>query len=318
MTRTIAPYGSWKSVITSSLLTTGAISLSQLAVRNGHVYWSEGRPLEGGRVVVVRDGVDFTPPDFNARTRAHEYAGGAYTVQADSGLFCNFLDQRLYRQELGTTPSAITPEPPLPGSLRSADMTLTTDGSTLVYVRERHDADRDAINELVALPADGSRDPWILAEGHDFYSSPRISPDGRRLAWLTWDHPNMPWDGTELWVADFNGTRRLSSIQKIAGSAAESIFQPEWSPAGVLYYISDRSGWWNLYSQNGPLAPMDAEFGLPQWIFGLSRYGFLSEDRIACIYSEGLDHLALLNTRTGSLETLRLPHTSYADLCTDC
>jgi dipeptidyl aminopeptidase/acylaminoacyl peptidase len=318
MSRTIAPYGSWKSVISSSLLTSGAISLGQLVVRNGHVYWSEGRPLEGGRVAIVRNGVDVTPPDFNARTRAHEYGGGAYTVHADSVFFCNFVDQRLYRQELGATPRAITPEPPLPGSLRYADMAVTPDGSTVVCVRERHELGREAINELVALPADGSRDPWILAEGHDFYSSPRISPDGRRLAWLTWDHPNMPWDSTELWIADFDRTRGLSGIQKIAGSGAESIFQPEWSSAGVLCYVSDRTGWWNLYSQSGPLAPMEAEFGLPQWIFGLSRYGFLSGDRIACIYSkQGLDHLAVPHTRTGSLEAFQLPYTSYADLCTD-
>src|SRR5262245_47211479 len=187
MTRTIVPNGSWKSVITSSLLTTGAISLSQLAVSNGHVYWSEGRPLEGGRVVVVRDGVDVTPQDFNVRTRAHEYGGGAYTVHADIVFFCNFLDQRLYRQEFGATPRAITPEPPLPGNLRYADMSVTPDGSCLVCIRERHVPGREAINELVALPTDGSREPWILAEGHDFYSSPRISPDGRSLAWLTWD-----------------------------------------------------------------------------------------------------------------------------------
>jgi dipeptidyl aminopeptidase/acylaminoacyl peptidase len=318
MSRTIAPYGSWGSAISSSLLTSGAISLSQLCVRGGQVYWSEGRPLEGGRVVIVRDGVDVTPQDFNVRTRAHEYGGGAYAVHSGCVFFCNFSDQRLYRQDLGAMPHAITPEPPLPGSLRYADMAVTPDGATLICVRERHELGREAINELVALPADGSREPWIIAEGHGFYSSPRISPDGRRLLWLTWDHPNMPWDGTELWIADFDRTRGLSGIGKIAGSAAESIFQPEWSSAGVPCYVSDRTGWWNLYSQSGPLAPMEAEFGLPQWIFGLSRYGFLSDDRIACVYSkQGLDHLAVPHTPTGSMEALRLPYTSYADLSTD-
>jgi dipeptidyl aminopeptidase/acylaminoacyl peptidase len=318
MTRTIAPYGSWPSAISSSLLTSGSVSLGQLAISQDRVYWSEGRPLESGRVVVVRDGADVTPPGFNARTLAHEYGGGACVVHSDVVFFCNFSDQRLYRQKRDSLPEAITPEPPSPGSHRYADLCVAPDGSMLVCVRERHEADNQTINELVMLAADGSREPQIVADGHDFYSSPRISPDGRGLLWLTWDHPNMPWDGTELWVAEFDSVRGISQVKKIAGGATESIFQPEWSPAGVVHYVSDRTGWWNLYSGRGPLAPMDAEFGLPQWVFGLSRYGFLGADRIACIYSkDGLDYLAILHSRTGALESLPLPYTSYADLCTD-
>ena len=319
MSRVIAPYGTWPSAISSSLLTSASISLGQVCVDDGRIYWAEGRPLESGRTVVVRNGEDVTPPDFNARTRVHEYGGGAYAVHSGSVFFCNFTDQRLYRQDAGSSPQPITPEPLNAGSLRYADICVTSDGSTLVCIRERHQPGREANNELVALPADGSGEPWVLAGGRDFYASPRISPDGRRLLWLAWDHPNMPWDGTELWVADLTDrARRLSRAQKIAGGATESVFQPEWDAAGAVYYVSDRTGWWNLYSEHGALAPMEAEFGVPQWNFGLSRYGFLAGDRIACVYSQrGLDHLAVIDARTGTFETLRLPYTSYGSLCTD-
>lgn len=319
MSRVIAPYGTWPSAISSSLLTSASISLSQICVDDGRIYWAEGRPLESGRTVIVRDGEDVTAPDFNARTRVHEYGGGAYAVHSGRVFFCNFTDQRLYRQDAGSSPQPITPEPPDAGSLRYADICITPDGSTLVCIRERHQPGREAINELVALPADGSGEPWVLAGGRDFYASPRISPDGRRLLWLIWDHPNMPWDGTELWVADLSDrARRLSRAQKIAGGATESVFQPEWDAAGAVYYVSDRTGWWNLYSEHGALAPMEAEFGVPQWNFGLSRYGFLAGDRIACVYSQrGLDHLAVIDARTGTFETLRLPYTSYGSLRTD-
>ena len=318
MSRTIAPYGSWNSSVTSSLLTSGGVSLSQLCIDGAQLHWAEGRPLEGGRVAIVRDGTDLTSPDFNARTRVHEYGGGAYVVHSGTVFFTNFSDQRIYRARASRSTRPITPEPPSPAALRYADMRITPDGATLVCVRERHEPGREAINELVALPSDGSREPWILAEGHDFYASPRIAPDGRKLVWLTWDHPNMPWDGTELWTGELQDVGGIQRIEKIAGGTTEAIFQPEWSPDGILHYVSDRTGWWNLYSERGALAPMDAEFGLPHWVFGLSRYGFLSEGRIACIYSqEGLDRFAIVDPRTTSFERVSLPYTSYADLRTD-
>jgi len=312
------PYGAWPSPISSELLTSAQVALAELRSSNGRLYWMEGRPLERGRTAIVCDGVDVTPAGVNARTRAHEYGGGACTVYAGVVFFSNFEDQRLYRIDPGMAPQPITPQPPSPGSIRYADARLTPGGETLVCVRERHEDGREAVNEVVAIRADGSADPRILAGGHDFYSSPRVSPDGRRLAWLTWDHPNMPWDGTELWQADFSGHAGLTNVQKIAGGPDESIFQPEWSPEGTLHYISDRSGWWNLYSERGPLKPMEAEFGLPQWVFGLSRYAFLSGGRIACIYSDdGLDHVAVLSASTRVFEGCPLPYTSYSDICTD-
>jgi len=312
------PYGAWPSPISSELLTSAQVSLAELCFSNGHLYWLEGRPLEGGRTAIVCDGADFTPAEFNARTRAHEYGGGAYVVHSSTVFFSNFADQRIYRIDSEGAPRPITTARASPGSIRYADARLTHDGEMLVCVRERHEGGKEPVNELVVLPANGSAEPRILAGGHDFYSSPRLSPDGRKLAWLTWDHPNMPWDGTELWQADFDSHTGLANLQKVAGGPAESIFQPEWSPEGVLHYISDRSGWWNLYSEGGPLKTMEAEFGLPQWVFGLSRYAFLSGGRIACVYSsDGLDHVAILSGSTGALEICPLPYTSYSDIRTD-
>jgi len=317
MSKTIAPYGSWPSSITSSLLTSSGVSLSQICSDDGHVYWAEGRPLEGGRVAIVRDGVDVLPREFNVRTRAHEYGGDGYAVRAGSVFFVNFSDQRLYRQDPNSAPRAITPEPAVPASVRYADLFVTPDKSAVVCVRERHHDGEEAVNDLVVIPADVAGEISVLAEGHDFYSSPCLSSDGKKLAWLTWDHPNMPWDGTELWVADY-GSAMLSNIRRVVGGSEESIFQPAWAPDGTLHYISDRTGWWNLYAGSKALAPMEAEFGLPQWIFGLSRYGFLSGGRIACIYtSNGLDHLALLDTERGTLESFDLPYTSFVDIRTD-
>ena len=222
----IAPYGSWKSPITSDLIVSGTVGLEQIVPDGDDVYWVESRPAEGGRNVIVRrtpDGqtADLTPPPFNARPRVHEYGGGAFTVQGGVVYFANFADQRLYRQEGGGRLVAITPE----GDLRYADAVVDPRGRVFC-VREDHTAPgREAVNTLVSLPADGSAAPRVLASGNDFYSTPRLSPDGRRLAWLTWNHPNMPWDGTELWVADVNADGTLGGAARVAGGPTESIFQ---------------------------------------------------------------------------------------------
>ena len=252
MSPTTAAYGSWKSPITSALLTSSGIGFSEVQFSGGQVYWLESRPDEAGRVAIVRcsaDGKtsDAVPQTFSTRSRAHEYGGGAYFVHRDTIFFSNFKDQRLYRQEPNREPVAITPEPPRPASLRYADGRVTPDGKTIICVRERHEEGREAINEIVSMPADGSGSPRIILEGYDFYSFPRISPDGKRLAWTCWRHPQMPWDGTELWVGELE-EGWVASAHNVAGSANESIFQPEWSPDGTLYFISDRTGWWNLYA----------------------------------------------------------------------
>jgi dipeptidyl aminopeptidase/acylaminoacyl peptidase len=317
-----APYGSWRSPITASLIAAGEVPLAAPDIVAGDVYWLEGKPLEGGRVVLVKHAAggtrqELTPKPYYVRTRVHEYGGGAYVVHGSTVWFSNFGDQRLYRQDAGQDPRPITPEPGIPAGLRYADACLTRDGGLVLCVRERHEAEGvEATNELVALPADGSGEARVIASGHDFFSSPRISPDGRRLAWLAWDHPRMPWDGTELWLADLAEDGSVSNERRLAGGPEESIFQPEWSAAGELYFVSDRTGWWNLYRCRGgsteALAPMDAEFGAPQWGFGMSTYAFLGDGRIAAIMSRGgIDQLVFV--RPGEpIQTADLPYTAYA------
>ncbi len=308
----IAPYGSWQSPITTDLLLGGTVNLTQPLVAGDAVYWIEGRPQEGGRNVIVRwteagGREDVTPPGFNVRTRVHEYGGGDYTVHDGVIYFANYADQRVYRQRPGAAPEPLTQE----ASLRYADFIVDSGRDRLICVREDHrPAGREAINTLVAVSLNGG-EQTVLAEGNDFYASPRLSPDGRRLAWLTWRHPNMPWDGTELWLADVTGDGATANARQVAGGQRESVFQPEWSPDGTLYFISDPTGWWNIYrlgNRDVPaerLYPMDAEFGLPQWVFGMSTYAFTGPDEIVCTYTrDGVRTMALLNTATGELQPL--------------
>jgi dipeptidyl aminopeptidase/acylaminoacyl peptidase len=322
----IAPYGSWKSPITSDLIVTGTVGLSQPLTDGSDVYWIEMRPTEGGRGVIVRRDAsavitDITPPPFNARTRVHEYGGGDYAVGRGSVYFSNFFDQRLYVQKGNEPPRAITPI----ADMRYADTIIDERRNRLICVREDHSVPgREAINTLVSLKLDGNDDPGqVLVSGNDFYSSPRLSADGSKLSWLTWNHPNMPWDGTELWVGKFGEDGQLVTSHKVAGGNHESIFQPEWSPDGILHFVSDRNGWWNLFriNQDGlieSLREMEAEFGMPQWGFGMSSYAFESAERIVCTYIEkGISHLALIETRTKKFEPVDSPYTDirYVRVC---
>jgi dipeptidyl aminopeptidase/acylaminoacyl peptidase len=314
------PYGSWRSPISAASIARGAIGLAEPEFSGEAVYWLELRPAEQGRYVVVRrrsdgDVSDAIPSGFNARTRVHEYGGGAYLVDGETVFFSNFEDQRIYRQDPGGPPRPITPEPNTPAALRYADARLSPDGRLIVCVHESH-AGEEVVNELVAIPADGSAPPRTLTSGRDFYSFPRISPDGRSLAWTSWDHPRMPWDGTELWTAELSSEGELGEPALVAGGPEESVFQPEWSPNGTLHFVSDRSGWWNLYrrgdGKDEPLAPMEAEFGAPQWVFGLSTYAFLPDGRIACAYgSEGMPRLGLLEPGSGVVEELEAAYVPF-------
>src|SRR5438093_1101956 len=322
MTRTIAPYGSWPSPITSALLTSAGITFSELQFSNGRLYWLESRPDEAGRVVLISNSTDVTPKPFNMRTRVHEYGGGAYFLHGDTVFFTNFADQRLYRRDPDGEAKPITPAPPAPASLRHADGRVTPDGRTIICVRERHEQGREAINEIIAMPADGSSEPRIMLSGYDFYSFPRISPDGRRLAWTCWRHPQMPWDGTELWVGELTSNGSIANAHHVAGSASESIFQPEWSPDGTLYFVSDRTGWWNLYAERRekvvPVLEIDAEIGVPQWLFGYSRYAFLSNRRAACVYDKnGMEHLAIIDLHSNQREILPVPYTVFGSITSD-
>jgi dipeptidyl aminopeptidase/acylaminoacyl peptidase len=319
-----APYGTWPSPISADMVAGTRVSLSEPRIDGDAVYWLERRPTEGGRTVVMRTvtslgAVDVTPEGFDVRTTVHEYGGGAYLVHDGTVWFSNFSDQRLYRQEPGGQPLAITHESG--GRERYADGRATPDGRWLVCVRERHadpDVPEDVVNELVVLPSDGSADAAPIRSGRDFYSTPRLSSDGSRLCWLEWDLPWMPWDGCELVVADLVGDEAPmpQHVRRVAGRAGEeSIFQPSWGPAGDLHFVSDRTGWWNLYRERDgdvqPLRDDEAEFGWPQWVFGLTAYGFLGDGRIACLWErDGNQHVALLDPETGELIDMDLAHTA--------
>ncbi len=316
-----APYGSWKSPITSDLIVAGTIGLGETAIDGDDIYWIESRPSEAGRSVIVRraaDGsvTDVTPPGFNARTTVHEYGGGAYLVDNGTVYFSNFTDQRLYRQKPGETPTPITAT----AKMRYADGVIDRQRNLIYCVREDHsEGGRDAINTIVKVDLSKDSCGEVIASGNDFYSSPRLSPDGKRLAWLTWNHPNLPWDGTELWTGDLDDSGGIVKATKIAGEKDESIFQPEWSRDGRLYFVSDRTGWWNLYratdDEEKPLCPKDAEFGTPQWIFRMSTYAFISENQIICTYCErGNWRLATLEIGSGKLSTISTPYTEITSL----
>ena len=323
----IAPYGSWKSPISADLIVAGTIGLGQIALDGGDVYWSEGRPFEAGRSAIVRrtpDGniADVTPAPFNVRTRVHEYGGGAFTVQDGTIYFSNFVDQRLYKQTPNSEPQPLTPV----ANRRYADTAIDRQRGRLICVCEDHTDGGEPVNTVVSIDLHKSEDVQVLASGSDFYSSPRLSPDNSQLAWLSWNHPNMPWDGTQLWVAQINADGSLGEAECIAGGVNESVFQPEWSPDGVLYFVSDRTGWWNLYrwlpaqSEGGlggveSLYAMDAEFGLPHWVFGMSTYGFESASRIICTYTQkGSWYLASLDLQTKQLEVIETPYTDISSL----
>ena len=293
------PYGSWPSPLTASRVTAGALRLDHVQLDGEDVYWVEGRASEGGRYVIVRrtaDGaiIDVTPTVFNVRTRVHEYGGAAYTVDRGTIYFANFADQRIYRQRAGAVPEPITAE----GGFY-ADFRVDRTRDRLISVREDHSKAGEAINTIVAIGGGET----VLVSGADFYSDPIVSPDGASLAWLQWHHPNMPWDGTELCVARFETDGTLGPARTIAGGATESIFQPEWSPDGTLYFVSDRSGWWNLHRLlNGEVEVVHAmavEFGKPQWTFSMVTYAFMSAERIAATYTQGGRwQLALIDTRS--------------------
>ncbi|EGF31913.1 peptidase, S9C (acylaminoacyl-peptidase) family [Oxalobacteraceae bacterium IMCC9480] len=317
---TIAPYGAWLSPITSAAIVAESVGLDQPAIAGDTIYWIEGRAREQGRSVIVRhaaDGstADLTATGFNVRSRVHEYGGGAVCIDGDVLYFSNHADQRLYRQQGDAAPQALTAS----GAMRFADAVLDRARDRLIAIREDHgDTTREAVNTLVAISlADGSE--TVLLEGHDFYASPRLSPDGSQLAWLNWDHPNMPWDGTDLWCASVALDGSLGTPRKIAGGIDDPIFQPAWSPSGELHFVSEQSGWWNLYRLHGEtvqaLCPMAAEFGRPLWNVGISTYGFDGSGRIVCSYVQDGDwQLAVLDPDSGVLTNIATPFRKISDL----
>jgi dipeptidyl aminopeptidase/acylaminoacyl peptidase len=327
----ILPYGSWPTPITSEVVVARAVRLAEVRVDGEDVIWSEVRPAEGGRTALVRRSGDghlqeLLATDENARTAVHEYGGGAWW--ADDGIvwFANWSDQRLYRRDARARRSeALSPPPEISRGDRYADGVLTPDRQSIVCVREHHPpGGRGAIdvrNELVKLAAHEPSTPEVIVSGPDFVSNPRFSPDGAKLSWLEWDHPNMPWDGTRLIVQDVRSGER----QQVAGGGWESITQPQWQADGALTFVSDRNGWWNLYRWTAvgdgfdrgavePLVAIEAEIGVPQWIFGISRYAVLSDGRVVFArLREGLDGMAVRLT-DGTVAELELPFSLVSSL----
>ena len=287
----VAPYGTWKSPITAGLISQATVGLGQVALDSDDVYWTEMRPAERGRTVLVKqsgDGTiaDVSPTDMSVRSRVHEYGGGSFVVDAGDVWFCNDADQRLYAMPKLASAIALTPN----GPYRYADMMVDRRRNRLIAVREEHGGDGDEPkNCIVSIGFD--KHVSTLVEGADFYGAPRLSPDGKHVAWISWSHPNMPWDGTELWLADVTVDGGFTNIERAAGGRTTSIFAPAWSPDGALHFVSDQTGWWNLYRWNGELneaqalCPMAAEFGRPQWAFGMTTFGFTSDGVIICTYA---------------------------------
>lgn len=279
------------------------------------IYWSELRGVEGGRSAIARrNGAgnieDLLPPPYSARSRVNEYGGGAFTVAAGVVYFVDNADQRIYRLQPGTVPIPVTP----PDARRYADLVVDRRRGRVLAVCEDHRAGGEPAQSIIAVDINGAAAPVTLVQGRDFYAAPRLSPDGESLAFLAWDHPNMPWDATELRVATLNGAGAVQQDEHVAGGAQESVTQPSFSPAGDLYFISDRSDWWNLYRYRRraiePLAPQAAEFSGPPWVFGLSSYAFAAAGRVVCAYNvQGAWRLAVLDPATREMKALTLPYT---------
>ena len=327
-------YGEWPSPIAGADVAGKQIGLAFPTMADGCVWWQEMRPSEGGRQTVVcqgPDGVrrDLLPAPWNARTRVHEYGGRSYLPLADGFVFADFTDQRLYRSRDGVPPEPLTPAPRAGTGDRFADFVLAPGGNEVWCVRERHCTSQDGASQdgagrvrraIVAVPLDGSAadDPdavQVLVSGSDFYAFPAPSPDGTRLAWICWDHPRMPWDGTELRVAALGDgpVSDKNQQQLIMGGEAESVLAPVWRDDRSLYVISDRSGWWNLYLADllafpRALCPREEEFAQPLWQLGLYPYAVLDDGRIAVVHGQDQPRLGVLDPGTGQLADFDLPY----------
>jgi dienelactone hydrolase len=303
----IQEYGSWKSPITSDLIVAGSIGLAEPGFDGDDIYWLEKRPTEGGRNVIVKrekDGIikDITPSPFNVRNRVHEYGGGAFLVVNGEIFFSNFQDQRLYKHRENTTPQPLTEA----SKKRLAEFIFDREKNRLICVCEDHsNPNSEPENSLVTVDINTGIITTLIS-GSDFYSAPVLSPNGQYLAYVTWNHPNLPWDNTQLWLGEFNSEGNLTNIKLIAGEN-ESICQPQFAPDNTLYFSSDRNNWWNFYRYNNnqeieAIFSKNAEFGFPHWVFGESIYGFLDSENIVCTYTENSSwFLAKINTKTKQL-----------------
>jgi dipeptidyl aminopeptidase/acylaminoacyl peptidase len=315
MTQQMRAYGTWPSPIGADLVASTQISLSAPTLTADGAWWCEGRPAEAGRVVLMHRSADgtvreVTPKGFNVRTRVHEYGGRAYAVADGMVVAVDFASQRLHRLGNGGT----LPLTPDSGSaLRYADFLIDRRGGRVIAVREDHRRGGEPENTLVAVPLGGeAHEGIILNRGHDFCAAPALSPDCRRLAWITWDHPDMPWDATALWAAGIGADGALQEPRRVAGGAGESVLQPLWLQDGSLVFASDRSGWWNLWRWDGAqvtcLAPAEAEFAGALWSIGTRWFDQWDAGSLAVTVSrEGSVRLGRLELTTGRLTLPDLP-----------
>ncbi|HUP22509.1 MAG TPA: S9 family peptidase [Thermoanaerobaculia bacterium] len=311
-----APYGSWPSPLSARDAATASVRLAELQIEGGSLYWSERRPAEGGRTVVVElplDGgvpCDRLPAGFSARTRVHEYGGGAYCALDGFVFFATFPDGRVFRQRPGVAPEPLT----LPADAAYADLVPDAERRRILAVREEYRAGEEPRAAIVAIDAEAATPSAarLLHEGADFYSSPRPSPDGAHLAWLSWSHPDMPWDASEVWRAPVLRDGSLGEALCVAGGRGESLSQPAWSPDGRLLFISDRRGYWNLYrsalaaeTDPDPLALEEAEYAPPQWVCGLRNHVFAGRHTVvAAATRDGIWQLRRIDARSGAVTVL--------------
>ncbi len=313
-----APYGTWRSPLAAADLARSAIALNYVQVAGGQPYWIESRPAEGGRNVLVTMGADgaaqeLTPAGFNARTRVHEYGGTPYAVCRNAICFSNFADQRVYVQRPGATPVPLTPE-----GYRYADYELDKSGERLFCVREDHTGSGEPKNTLVVLDIAAGGPGTVLFAKSDFVAYPRVSPDGTRIAWIAWNHPDLPWDATTLYVATLT-SRGLSGITALSSGLRESVLEPRWDSDGALYFVSDRSNWWNLYRYkdnhiNTALA-IEADMSSPLWTLGQSSYALTGDGRAVVRYTVAArDKLGLADLASGSLAPIELPFVGLSNV----
>ncbi len=318
-----APYGTWKSPVSAEATASSASELSSvLALENGRILWTEQRPSESGRNVIMcrtagKQVYDIIPPGFNARTRVHEYGGLCYIVVDGKVYFSNFRDQKIYVQDLGGKGQ---PEPfSSESDVFYADPAYDSMNRRIILVREKHFSDgTEAENTIASLDAEAGGESRVLVEGNDFHSSPRVSPDGKKVAWLTWNHPSMPFYSTELWLGDISSGGSILNRIKVAGGDDECISEPGWSADGTLFFVSDReSGWWNIHAYRRGvvecISPVEADFSRPAWVFGISHYAFLPGDKIICAYSQnGTWHLGIIDAADGSIKQIPSRYTDFS------
>ena len=319
-TSQVSPFGSWKSPITSDLIVSQTIGISSIVINHGNIYWLEKRPQEQGRNLIVghfnqAEQSNITPFPFNVRTKIHEYGGGAFAVEQNKIYFSNYQDGRIFQQIIGQQPYPLTNEL----DQRYGDIIVDHGRERLICVCEDHQFAGEPKNSLMTVDLSTGKIQELCA-GNDFYASPRLSLDGQSLVWLSWDHPDMPWDSTYLWLARLDENGDILQPELVAGGKAESICEPKWGRDGTLYFSSDRTNWWNLYRRkaNGTveiLHEMSAEFAYPHWVFGLSTFALVGNERLVCAYSTaGSWRLGIIDLKTKEFQEINTRYTNISHL----